>query len=66
MVDKVLHMRENRRIIGRCGEHELAVTERIGNGLCHIAAGEVCDNDVRAAALVQFSASSSTASFVWP
>ena len=54
MVDKVLHMRENRRIIGRCSEHELAVTERIGNGLCHIATGEICDNDVRAAALVQF------------
>ena len=54
MIDEALHMRDNRRIIGRCGEHELAVTERIGYDLRHIAAGEVCDNDVRAAALIQF------------
>ena len=53
MIDEALHVREDRGVIGRCGEHELAVAERIGNDLRHIAAGEICDNDVRAAALIE-------------
>ena len=41
MVDKLLHEGENVHIVGGGGQHQLAVAEGIGDGLRHVAAGQL-------------------------